>query len=59
MSNHDHIVNYEESGFLFFDRRLGGNDARFSFDREERGRGKRVAYDFLTETLYAYCTIEL
>lgn len=42
-ANFDGIANYEGSGFLFFDCRLGGYGARFSLDREERGRGKSAA----------------
>ena len=43
LANFDGISNYEGSGFLFFDCRLGGYGARFSLDREERGRGKSAA----------------
>ena len=39
LANGDGIANYEGSGFLFFDCRLGGYGARFMVDREERGRG--------------------
>jgi hypothetical protein len=42
-ANFDGIYNYEGSGFLFFDCRLSGYGARFSLDREERGRGKSAA----------------
>lgn len=42
-ANFDGIANYEGAGFLFFDCRLGGYGARFSLDREERGRGKSAA----------------
>jgi hypothetical protein len=42
-ANFDGISNYEGSGFLFFDCRLSGYGARFSLDREERGRGKSAA----------------
>jgi hypothetical protein len=42
-ANFDGIANYEGSGFLFFDCRLSGYGARFSLDREERGRGKSAA----------------
>lgn len=43
LANFDGIVNYEGAGFLFFDSRLSGYGARFSLDREERGRGKSAA----------------
>lgn len=43
LANFDGISNYEGSGYLFFDCRLGGYGARFSLDREERGRGKSAA----------------
>ena len=43
LSNTDGIVNYEDAAFLFFNSRLGGYGARFSMDREERGRGKSAA----------------
>lgn len=43
LANIDGIDNYEGSGFLFFESRLGGYGARFSLDREERGRGKSKA----------------
>jgi hypothetical protein len=43
LSNFDGIRNYEGAGFLFFDCRLSGYGARFSLDREERGRGKSSA----------------
>jgi hypothetical protein len=43
LANFDGIRNYEGSGFLFFDCRLSGYGARFSLDREERGRGKSAA----------------
>lgn len=43
LSNFDGKVNYEGTGLLFFDCRLGGYGARFSLDREERGRGKSAA----------------
>lgn len=43
LANFDGISNYEGSGLLFFDCRLGGYGARFSLDREERGRGKSAA----------------
>ncbi len=39
MANYDGIVNYEGAGWMFFDCRLAGYGARFSLDREERGRG--------------------
>jgi hypothetical protein len=42
-ANFDGIANYEGAGFLFFDCRLSGYGARFSLDREERGRGKSAA----------------
>lgn len=42
-ANFDGLSNYEGSGFLFFDCRLSGYGARFSLDREERGRGKSAA----------------
>lgn len=42
-ANFDGIANYEGSGYLFFDCRLSGYGARFSLDREERGRGKSAA----------------
>lgn len=43
LANFDGVSNYEGSGFLFFDCRLGGYGARFALDREERGRGKSMA----------------
>lgn len=43
LSNFDGIRNYEGAGFMFFDCRLSGYGARFSLDREERGRGKSAA----------------
>lgn len=43
LANFDGISNYEGSGLLFFESRLGGYGARFSLDREERGRGKSQA----------------
>lgn len=43
LANFDGIRNYEGAGFLFFDCRLSGYGARFSLDREERGRGKSAA----------------
>jgi hypothetical protein len=43
LANGDGINNYEGAGFLFFESRLGGYGARFSLDREERGRGKSAA----------------
>lgn len=43
LANGDGIANYEGSGFMFFDSRLGGYGARFALDREERGRGKSRA----------------
>lgn len=43
MSNFDGKSNYEGAGFLYFDCLLGGYGARFSLDREERGRGKSAA----------------
>jgi hypothetical protein len=43
MANFDGMQNYEGCGFLFFDCRLSGYGARFSIDREERGRGKSAA----------------
>lgn len=43
LSNFDGMRNYEGAGFLFFDCRLSGYGARFSLDREERGRGKSSA----------------
>lgn len=42
-ANFDGVANYEGAGLLFFDSRLGGYGARFSLDREERGRGKSAA----------------
>jgi len=42
-ANHDGTVTYEGAGWLFFEDRLGGYGARFSLDREERGRGKSAA----------------
>lgn len=43
LANFDGISNYEGAGLLFFDCRLSGYGARFSLDREERGRGKSAA----------------
>ena len=43
LANFDGIANYEGAGFLFFDCRLSGYGARFSLDREQRGRGKSAA----------------
>ena len=42
-ANFDGVANYEGAGLFFFDSRLGGYGARFSLDREERGRGKSAA----------------
>ena len=43
LANFDGVSNYEGAGLLFFDSRLAGYGARFSLDREERGRGKSAA----------------
>jgi len=43
LSNFDGKQNYEGAGFLHFDAILSGYGARFSMDREERGRGKSAA----------------
>lgn len=44
LANNDGVANYEGSGLLFFDCRLSGYGARFSLDREERGRGRSKAF---------------
>lgn len=42
-ANYDGTVNFEGAGLYLFESRLGGYGARFSLDREERGRGKSAA----------------
>jgi len=57
LANFDGIYNYEGAGFLFFDARLSGYGARFSLDRENRGRGKSTAlrlYEYNFERVLGY-----